>query len=253
MSGTRSHSPKAPVTDLAEASPLVIVAHGDRGGTRGNRLALRVAKEAERLPGYRSVHACFVRGEPTIRSVAADLPPGRATVYPLFMSEGYYVQHTILQQMGANGNGAEEIRIMRPFGLSPLLPDIIAELAIASVNDVEFDPEDAALLLAAHGSKKSSESRNATISVAKTLAERDQFAAVEIAFLEEAPFLADQLALIDRPVIVVGLFVGEGLHGAVDLPDAVAVSGREDAVLTEPLSRSRAVVDLICRELSANR
>ena len=252
MSGTRSHSPKAPVTDQVEASPLVIVAHGDRGGTRGNRLALRVAKEAERLPGFRSVHTCFVRGEPTIRSVAADLPPGRATVYPLFMSDGYYVQHAILQQMGVSGNGTEEIRIMRPFGLSPLLPDIIAELARSSVSDIEFDSAEAALLLAAHGSKKSSESRDATLSVAETLADKDHFAAVETAFLEEAPFLADQLALIDRPIIVVGLFVGEGLHGAVDLPDAVASSGREDVVLTKPLSRSRAVVDLICRELSAN-
>ena len=253
MSGTRSHSPKAPATNRVQASPLVIVAHGDRGGTRGNRLALRVAKEAERLPEYRSVHTCFVRGEPTIRSVAADLPPGRATVYPLFMSDGYYVQHTILQQLGAYGNGTEKIRIMRPFGLSPLLPDIIAELAFASISDVEFDAADAALLLAAHGSKKSSESRDATLSVAKTLAERDNFAAVETAFLEEAPLLADQLASIDQPIIVVGLFVGEGLHGAVDLPDAVAASEREDVVLAEPLSRSRAVVDMICGELSANR
>lgn len=251
MSGTRSHFLKAPATDAAQAPPLVIVAHGDRGGERGNRLAYRVAEEAARLPGYRSVHTCFVRGEPTIRSVAEALPTGKATVYPLFMSDGYYVKQAIPQQLVAGGSAAEQINIMRPVGLSPLLPAIIADLALEAAERAGIDPNGAALLLAAHGSTKSADSRNATLAVARRLAERNPFAAVEIAFLEEAPFLADQLAIIGRPVVAVGLFAGEGLHGAEDLPHAVKACGRADVVLAQPLSRSPALVDLICRELAA--
>jgi sirohydrochlorin ferrochelatase len=252
MSGTRSLSKTAPATDAAAALPLVIVAHGDRGGERGNRLAHLVAERAGCLPGFRSVHTCFVRGEPTIRSVAGELPPGRAVVYPLFMSDGYYVQQAIPQQMAAGGSAAEETRIMRPFGLSPLLPGIIADLAREAAARAAIEPEDATLLLVAHGSRKSPNSRNATLGVARRLAERSLFGTVETAFLEEPPFLADQLAGIDRPLIIVGLFAGEGLHGAEDLPHAVAASGRTDVALAEPLSRSAALVELICGELSAS-
>lgn len=241
----------APATDAA-APPLVIIAHGDRGGERGNHLALRVAEKAGRLPGYRSVHTCFVRGEPTISTVAGELPRGGAVVYPLFMSDGYYVQHAIPQQMAAGGSSAEEIRIMRPIGLSPLLPGIVTDLALRAADGAAVEPDDAALLLVAHGSQKSPNSRNATLTVAQRVVERNVFGAVETAYLEETPFLADQLAGIERPLIIVGLFAGEGLHGAEDLPHAVTACGRSDIVLAEPLSRSAALIDLICSELSAN-
>ena len=77
----------------------------------------------------------------------------------------------------------------------------------------------------------------------------ERFAGIELAFLEESPFLDDQIRAVEGPIVVVGLFAGEGLHGGVDLPEAVARSGRKDVVLSSPLARSPALMRLIAEDL----
>ncbi len=252
MSGTRSISHAAPATDGSPGHNLVIVAHGDRGGIGGDRLIRDIASRVSCWPELATVQTCFVRGRPTITSVGESLLAAEATVYPLFMSDGYYVKQAIPEQLRTTEKSRKhrQIRIMRPIGLSPKLPKIIADLAIEAAIGAGKRPEHATLLLVAHGSQKSPDSRDATRSVSSRLSETGLFGGIETAFLEETPFLGDQLGSVTGPVIAVGLFIGEGLHGAEDLPAAIRESGRGDIVLADPLSRCPAVLDLVCDELS---
>jgi sirohydrochlorin ferrochelatase len=53
----------------------------------------------------------------------------------------------------------------------------------------------------------------------QTLRATHAFAAVELAFLEEPPFVADSLVRIgDRPTVVLGLLANHGTHARDDLP-----------------------------------
>jgi sirohydrochlorin cobaltochelatase len=254
MSGTRSHLHKAPAIECRPRPSLLIVAHGECGGTGGDRLVYRLADRVRGWPQFSRVDTCFIRAEPSIKDVTQSLPPGETTVYPLFMSDGYYVKRAIPDYLGSGSRpGAPDrpaVRIMRPIGLSPKLPKLVADLARRAALGAGIDCRKAILLLAAHGSTKSPESRDATLAVASALENANLFGGVEAGFLEEAPFLGDQLADLSGPVVTVGLFIGEGMHGAEDLPRAVRECGRDDLVLAAPLSRSPALIDLICDELA---
>lgn len=105
------------------------------------------------------------------------------------------------------------------------------------------------VLLVAHGSKHDSASRHATLRLAGLLEKTGLFAGVDQCFLEEVPFVDDRVAELEGPAIVVGLFAGEGMHGAVDLPGAVRNSGRTDIVLAAPLARVPDLPDLVRGDL----
>ena len=254
MSGTRSHSSRAPATELRPGRSLLIVAHGECGGIRDDRLVYRVADRVRGWPEFGSVNACFIRGVPSIRDIAQNLPTGPIIVYPLFMSDGYYVKRAIPDSLesgtGQDASDRRKISIMRPIGLSPKLPELVSVMAADAARGAGIPCPEASLLLAAHGSSKSPESRNATMAVASAIRNSGRFAGVEVGFLEEEPFLKDQLASIPGPLITVGLFIGEGMHGGEDLPQAVGDCGRDDIVLATPLSREPALLDLICDEMA---
>lgn len=254
MSGTRSHSNRAPATELRPGRSLLIVAHGECGGIRDDRLVYRLADRVRGWPEFGSIGACFIRGVPSIKDIAQSLPTGPTIVYPLFMSDGYYVKRAIPDSLGS-GTGQDasdrrKISIMRPIGLSPKLPQLVSDMATAAAHDAGIQCRATCLLLAAHGSSKTPDSRNATLAVASAIRNSGRFAGVEAGFLEEEPFLKDQLASIPGPLVAVGLFIGEGMHGGEDLPQAVGECGRDDVVLARPLSREPALLDLICDDLA---
>jgi len=248
MSGTRLRSRKAPATEAGVKPALLIVAHGERGGLRQDRLSHCLVGCLRSTGRYRDVQACFISKEPTLKSVVTDLSPGPAMIYPLFMSDGYFVMQAIPKML--EEDDGRHVEVAAPVGLSPGLPPLVADHADAAVQAAGRRVEDHRLLLVAHGSKSDPASRNAAQCVAAELAMANRFAGIELAFLEESPLLDDRIGQVEGPAVLVGLFAGEGLHGGVDLPDAVQRSGRTDIVLSPPLARAPGLMDLIRDDLT---
>lgn len=169
-------------------------------------------------------------------------------IYPLFMSDGYFVMQAIPKML--EEDDGRHVEVAAPVGLSPGLPPLVADHADAAVQAAGRRVEDHRLLLVAHGSKSDPASRNAAQCVAAELAMANRFAGIELAFLEESPLLDDRIGQVEGPAVLVGLFAGEGLHGGVDLPDAVQRSGRTDIVLSPPLARAPGLMDLIRDDLT---
>ncbi|MGI9481564.1 MAG: CbiX/SirB N-terminal domain-containing protein [Hyphomicrobiales bacterium] len=250
MSGTRLHSPKAPATKVVPFPTLLLAAHGECGGRGDDEVVHRLARKIRRGRQFGRVEPCFVRGAPKIEDMPSQLAGESILVYPLFMSDGYYVNQAIPRALAMGESGeSSEVKVLRPLGLNPGLPGVVERLCRQTAADARLPINDATLLLAAHGSAKSPQSRLATEAVAKRLAARSGFRAVHCAYLEEPPFLAHQLANLPGPLVVAGLFVGEGMHGAGDVPEAVAACGRSDVLLCTPLSRSPALERLILSDV----
>ncbi|MDH3742489.1 MAG: hypothetical protein OER56_12925 [Hyphomicrobiales bacterium] len=257
MSGTRLHSHAAPVTDLNAKPTLLIVAHGERGGAGDDQFVHRLVNSLQRLPQYASVRTCFISKEPSLSRVFKGLPPGPVVIYPLFMSDGYFVKQAIPRSIEMDGAkiGAEPERhpavILTPVGLNPHLPRLVANLVERTARDLYLPMRDCHLLLAAHGSKHDGASRRATLAVAEALKKEGTVAGIEVGFLEEQPFLDDQITKIKGPVIAVGLFASEGMHGAIDLPESVRRSGRNDVSLSPPITQGEGLMGLICNDLAS--
>jgi len=225
------------------------VAHGDCGGVGGNRLAGAVAEAVRRGGRFAAVGVGYMRSDPPFEAVAADIltagTAARLRVLPLLMSDGYYARQAIPQRLGVGSVGVPDITIEPPLGLHPRLPGLVADEAAATLSTAGIDAARANLLLVAHGSQKSGASAEAARDLASAVAAMGRFAAVEVAFLEERPFLADQLRQVATPACVFGLFVGEGRHGDEDLHRAVACSGRPGLVLAPALADCAGVMEMI--------
>lgn len=246
MSGTRLRSQRVQATEKTDKPALVIVAHGERGGAGDDRFVYELAEQLRRGGDYSTVRGCFVSKEPSLRSMIDGMSAESVIIYPLFMSDGYFVKQAIPQSI----NKSHQAKVLPPIGLNRQLPRLVAKVALQIAKATGWVPDDCHLLLVAHGSKHDRASRNATGIVAKSIEEMDEFGSVSMSFLEESPFLEEQLASISGPLLVAGLFIGQGMHGSEDLPHAINKCRRDDVVLLAPMTQWPGLVELICSELN---
>ena len=252
MSGTRSHSPPAPATEAAPEA-LLIAAHGDCGGAGGNILAGELARRVRLTRRFDEVAVGYMRGEPSIEDVAAHMSCPRIRIYPLLMSDGYYVREAIPRRLGLAGGRdplGHQITIDQPLGLDPKLPGQLLSAAAGAAHSAGVAPAAAHLLLVAHGSANSSHSADVARLVAAAMSREMVFATVEAAFLEEAPLFRQALASSPRPVFVLGLFAGCGMHADDDI-HRIAGEPKDPRVhIVEQLGGYAGVIELVVEALS---
>jgi sirohydrochlorin cobaltochelatase len=206
-------------------------------------------RQAER---YDEVAVGYLRGSPSIEEAAAHITSDSVRLYPLFMSNGYYVSEAIPKRLGiSDGVDAlgHHITIQEPLGLHPELPQLLLAAAIDAAAGKSILPKSAALLLVAHGSAHSPHSAAAARQVRDRMAGRDLFAAVEVAFLEEEPLFVPSLKSCPRPTFVLGLFAGEGMHAGDDIHGAVAALKDPDVHIVEQLGGYAEIIELVAGQL----
>lgn len=222
MSTPLSEQPSSWQRDVA----VVIAAHGDRAGEEPNSLLLKHAAALHRSDAFRLVAAGVLKGSPSIEealAAARDSGARHVALYPLFMADGYFTRTVLPERVRAAGlDGVAEI--LQPFGLDPAVPGLIGALARARADAAGWPPAASRLLLVGHGSKLGPASAEATRAAAQAVAAQGQWAAVETAFLEEPPFVADALSGGEAPSVVTGFFSGDGMHAGEDVPAAIRQS-----------------------------
>ncbi|MCL6607816.1 MAG: hypothetical protein K6T74_06945 [Geminicoccaceae bacterium] len=170
------------------------------------------------MPGLVVAAGCL-RGEPGIEAIARTSPRPVAVV-PLLMAEGF-----ILDRLRELLAGIDGLTIARTVGTHPLLARVVAEAAEATTRARGWRAQEVVLVLAAHGTPRHPGSGEAAAALALRVRETAAWAAVETAFLEQAPLLGVRLsALAVRKVVVVGLFVDAGPHGKDDVEEALAAA-----------------------------
>ncbi len=238
---------------------VVIVAHGDRGGPdeahrdeRNQSLERHRARLAT-ADIFQSVEAGVLKGSPTLEDALAKAQtakPKAIAIYPFFMAEGYFLKK-VLPQRVANFGLTVPHATLQPLGLEPNLVSLIVTDALQQASNAQIEAKDARLLLVGHGSKFGPASADATRAVLQNIknAHHHLFAEIDVAFLEEMPFLAEQLAAPQnveeaRPTIISGFFNGDGLHAGEDVPNAMQ-NASGSTVYTGPIGAAPAVSNLI--------
>ena len=178
-------------------------------------------------------------------------------VYPLFLSDGYFTRVVLprLVEQAMQRDATRAISILPPLGLEPALTDVITDGAVATAPSRGNLPTETSIVLLAHGSKKDPASRMAAERLADCVRQRQCFYDTRIALLEEAPSLAGAIEGISGPIIVVGLFAGEGRHGVDDAKRLVAELKRDDVMLIGPVGTfagiETVIVSAVTRHISA--
>lgn len=209
---------------------LLIAAHGEKTPGASNESVMRIARAIRDSAIMPEVAVGFINGAPTIRDALSSLAARKVMVYPLFAANGYFTRDRLVQLIDEADGQDRDIEFLAPLGLDPGLPALLADLIAGIANEHGLAAASVTAILLAHGSRRNPASREATEWIAGEMARRAVCRGVAVAFLEEQPHLDEAAASIAGPAIVVGMFSGEGLHGARDAPHLVARLGRPDVI-----------------------
>lgn len=226
---------------------LLLAAHGERRTDADNAAVARLARSLADKGVAAEIGFGFIKGSPTVDDAIGTLLSSDIVVYPLFLSDGYFTRVALpgLVEQAKHRDATRTISILPPLGLEPALADVIADEAAAAAYSRANLPAETSIVLLAHGSKEDQASRMATEQLADRLRQRQCFYDMRIALLEEAPSLADALEGMSGPIIVVGLFAGEGMHGVDDARRLVAELRRDDVMLIGPVVTFAAIEAVI--------
>jgi len=244
--------------ELGEIS-VVIVAHGDRGGpvlAQGEQRNQTLLHHRARLATanlFKSVEAGVLKGSPTFEDALAKAQstrPKAIVIYPFFMAEGYFVKKILPQRLAEFSLTIPHVTL-QPLGLDANLVALVVADALQHASNAQIVAKDARLLVVGHGSKFGPASADATRAVMHAIKDKHSalFAEIDVAFLEETPFLAEQLTTSQdvktpRATIISGFFNGDGLHAGEDVPNAMQDTA-SPVIYTGPIGRAPAVSQLI--------
>ncbi len=195
----------------------LIVAHGQPSAPAGPeaRLAEFAARVAALSPGI-AVGSATLAAPGALAQAAERLGGDALTVYPLFMSDGWFVSDELPRRLRKVVR--QEAAVLAPLGLDPELPALARRAALEGCEAAGFAPLETTLILAAHGSPKDRRPAAAARQIGESL---EGFAAIRYGFVDEAPSIADAASVTGR-AICLPLFVDANSHVRSDLPEALA-------------------------------
>lgn len=239
----------APATERGRANriALLLAAHGERLAGAANDSVVRLASALAACKVADEVGIGFVKDRPSIGEAIDTFTASDIVVYPLFMSSGYFAG-VRLKQLCADAVATRPelaIRILPPLGRESALAAVVADRADAAARRLGQASIGTTVVLMAHGSTQDQASYIATTELADRLRKLKRFSDVVAVFLEQPPTLTDVLSRQSGPVAVVGLFVGDGLHGGEDVARSIAALQRSDIVFAGNVGAWPEIADLV--------
>lgn len=201
MSGTRSHSPKAPAIDA------LIVAHGQPSAPlpAERALAQLASKVASCLPGRR-IGSATLAAPGALELALEELRPG-ALVFPQFIANGWFVQDVLKSRIAGH-----QVRLLDPLGTLPGLATLAATALETTFDTEGWDAQEAHVLVAAHGSAKGKAAGLAARRFIRDLSCELPGPGISVGFVEEAPMLSDLVAELPRQTVCLPLLAMAGEH-----------------------------------------
>ncbi|NVO25368.1 CbiX/SirB N-terminal domain-containing protein [Donghicola mangrovi] len=218
----------------ATEQAALIVAHGSPSDPDGQEAALAAlaAKVGRHLPGWR-IGSATLAAEGCFERACAGL--GHPLILPFFMARGWFTQHALPRRAGA-------LRQLAPFGMDPALPAMLLRRLSSQTS----------LLLAAHGSARSTGSAEATALFAERLRTHPGCPPLRVGFLEEAPHVAEVARHMPEGSACLPLFALASGHVSIDLPQALHQAGFTGRVL-QPAIAWPETPGLIAAQIESHR
>ncbi|MDZ7906146.1 MAG: CbiX/SirB N-terminal domain-containing protein [Cypionkella sp.] len=203
---------------MHKSLPALIVAHGQPSdpAPAGFELAQLAQAVAQYAPARR-IGAATLAEDGALAAALEDLGP-RGLVFPMFMAGGWFTRVALGERL-RHAAGGQGWQVLEPFGceasLHELARDVVAEALTGQ------DLSRAEVLVAAHGSFKSSAPADVAQAVAATLRRDLGLARVDVAFIDQKPQLRDATGF-GAGAICLPFFAANGGHVTTDLPRALA-------------------------------
>jgi len=219
---------------------LLIVGHGSTVNPDSSAPSLAQAAAIRERGLFREVACCFWKEEASLRDALLlfDDPEIREVyVVPNFISEGYFTQTVIPRELKLEGRltsrpSGQAWKYCEPVGNHPA----VTELLLRRAREIAPDVREAqtTLLIVGHGTALNDQSAVAAKREVEKIAALGRYAAVQNAYMEEAPLISDWARLTTTPnVVVVPFFISDGLHSYQDIPVLLGIEGEVTAAASQ--------------------
>ena len=168
------------------------------------------------LPGRRIASAMLAAPGALEAALAGAVS---APVYPMFLADGWFTTSALPRRLSAAG--APKARILPPFGRDAHVQALAGRLAAGAAAERGWGERETVLILAAHGSGRSSRPAIAARETARRIAAAHRFADIRLGFVEEYPGIAEAAAHAGTRAVCLPLFAAAGGHVAGDVPEAL--------------------------------
>ena len=212
-------------------SGLLIVGHGSTVNPDSSAPTLAHASEIRRRNIFGDVQCAFWKEEPSLRDAIFLFDPDtikNVYVVPNFISEGYFTQTVIPRELELDGRitkraNGQTWNYGQPVGNHPLMTELLVQRARDIAPGI---PEnETSFLIVAHGTDLNENSAVAAKREAERIRALGRYANVLNVYMEEFPLVSDWKVLTSTPnVVVVPLFISDGLHSYEDIPVLLGIA-----------------------------
>ena len=219
---------------------LILVGHGSARNPHAAKPTLRLAEAVDDRGWFDEISVCFWKESPPLTGALDRVQAKTVYVVPNFAGEGYFTRTVIPRELGLKGahtrcSDGRVVHYCEPVGTHPRIAGMIHRRCEELIHEQYIDAGSVCVLLVGHGSSKPGGSADTAVALAETLRAANRYHSVEVAFLEQAPFVHEWREQVSaKQIIVVPLLIAEGFHGSQDLPPMFGLTP-QDVRRSEPV------------------
>lgn len=222
---------------------LVLLGHGSTVNAESALPTYQHADELRRRGLFAQVIEGFWKQEPNVCAVLRGAFTPRVFIVPVFISEGYFTEEVLPRELGFCAPGQKISQRVRRQGNQTLYycgpvgtHDSMTSVLLARAQQVVAQnpvtplptPKEIALFIAGHGTGSNENSRKTIERQVDLIREKNLYAEVHPAFMEEAPYIKDcYQATSARNLVMVPFFISDGLHSHEDIPQMLGESAAD--------------------------
>ena len=208
---------------LFKRDALLLIGHGSTVMPDAVRPILAHAEVIRESRRFAEVEVGMLLGQPDVVSAFNALRAPVVHVVPFFLEDGYFTRIAIPDLLLPLASNPRVIRFCPPVGTNDGIASMLEARLTRHCEMFGIDPKLLSVLLVGHGSARNAGRARAVRKHAATLENNGRFGWVRVAYLEEAPVVAEALAGARGHVVAtIGYLANEGAHATNDLPALIA-------------------------------
>lgn len=207
---------------------LILAGHGSHISPNTAGIVWRYVDQLRRWGIADEITACFWKEEPAFNHVLDTVIADTVVIVPVFTAQGYFTQTVIPTEMGLEGaityKDGKTIYYTPTIGEHPYLETIIQQRVTDTLSNANLNPDETAVAVIGHGTRRNKSSRDATRYHANLIRERKFVSEVVDVYLDDDPDIPSLYQSTSaKNVIAVPFFLAEGSHVAIDVPHALGI------------------------------
>lgn len=240
------------------STALILAGHGSHISANTAGLVWDAVDALRRMSVADEITAAFWKEMPSYATVFDSIVSDDITILPLFTAQGYFTRTVLPAEMGlgeplvppapqlerfAKGEAARKppssqrppimmeiggkqriVRYARTLGEHPAITQIVRDRVDMAIAAAGVTPDQVAIAVIGHSTRRNPESRKATEAQAMLLRGAMPVREVVAVYLDDTPSIPEVYSLTTAPyIIAVPFFLAAGSHTTQDVPEALGI------------------------------